>query len=805
MPESVEEIASCHACGSPMDVTAVAPFAKVECPSCGAHTRVKCKFGPYTLLRRHAIGGMSVVFVAHDDILNREVAVKILNESYSADARRIAAFEEEACITASFSHPHVVRVFTTGRAFERFFIAMELVVGGHFEHQINVRGTIPEREMLPLAIQVAEGLKAALAAGLIHRDIKPGNILLDGDGNAKIVDFGLALLLDKSGTVQAQEIWATPYYVPPETIEGDPEDFRSDMYAFGATLYHALAGRPSCNEESMATNILRDAKRKVVPLHSAASWITPQTCAVVERAMAYEPDQRFQSYDEMIARLNDALKQLRTGATSQHLEPAGSKRRQSGKRRAERLLTVVGVAASLVVLAGGAWWMTRNPLKPAAKPVAPLVDTTLPTDPAEPLNDPADATRIMQLYREARGALENGNYHKAGELFGSLRDDAAGQEPTRTWAGVEAVVMSYLDGKPAKARKEAKVTAAHITAAQLDDPSIKPLLLPTLENLDTLPPIAADANGLAGGGTPQAMAWLLSGLKNWEQGQLTEAADFFTAVSTAKLEPQDIWATYQKIAGDYLTDFKALSNPVFDKLPVGRNACERALKELTSIHAELKTRGRAPFNVTAWKRDVEKQARQPAPPEAAESPDHNPPPAPTGPATLATVLETLARYANVCNFQDATSYLESLPADPAGASRKALLELTNCAVCFIRDLTTELRHAEVNVDGRLKTGDAFAKISAIDTAGKVLVTLPSGRARDCEWGDIAPASIIEIYRLLIKNETQEKVRLRGHECAIAFEWLAGDRVRALSAAEQLAPNPTFFKGRWKDLVKGLPK
>ena len=788
-----------------MDVTAVAPFAKVECPNCGEHTRVKCKFGPYTLLRRHAIGGMSVVFVAHDDILNREVAVKILNESYSADARRIAAFEEEARITASFSHPHVVRVFTTGRAFERFFIAMELVVGGHFEHQINERGTIPEREMLPLAIQVAEGLKAALAAGLIHRDIKPGNILLDSGGNAKIVDFGLALLLDKGGTVQAQEIWATPYYVPPETIEGYPEDFRSDMYAFGATLYHALAGRPSCNEESMATNILREAKRKVVPLHAAASWISQQTCAVVERAMAYEPDKRFQSYDELIARLNDALKHLQTGITSQHLEPAGSKRRQSGKRRVERLLTGAGVAASLVVLAGGAWWMTRNPLKPAVKPIAPVVDTPLPTAPEEPSSNPADATRIVQLYREARGALEHGDYHKAGELFGSLRDDAAGQEPTRTWAGVEAVVMFYLDGKSGKARKEAKVTAAHITAAQLDDPSIKPLLLPLLENLDSLPPIAADTNGLAGSGTPQAMAWLLSGLKNWQQGQLTEAEAFFSAVSTAKLEPLDIWAAYQKIAGDYLADHKALSNPVFDKLPADKNACERAIKQLTSIQSELKTRGRAPFNVAAWKLDLERQARQPAPPEAVESPGHNPPPAPAGPATLATVLEMLARYASACNFQDATTYLESLPVDPAGASRKSLLELTNCAVCFIRDLSTELKHAEANVDGRLKTGEAFTKIAAIDAAGKVSVTLPSGRSRDGEWGDIAPASIIEIYRLLIKNETQEKVRLRGHECAIAFEWLAGDRARALSAAEQLAPNPTFFKGRWKDIVKGLPK
>ena len=186
--------------------------------------------------------------------------------------------------------------------------------------------------MLTLAIQVAEGLKAALGAGLIHRDIKPGNILLDGQGHAKIVDFGLALLVGKGGTAQATEMWATPYYVPPETIEGFPEDFRSDLYAFGATLYHALAGKPPCNEESMATNLLREAKRKVVPLQTSAPWVTARTCAVVDRAMSYDPAKRFSSYDEMIAYLTDALKHLRSGPPLPRPETTTSKRRQQAKR-----------------------------------------------------------------------------------------------------------------------------------------------------------------------------------------------------------------------------------------------------------------------------------------------------------------------------------------------------------------------------------------------------------------------------------------------------------------------------------------
>src|SRR5512144_1425557 len=98
MSETKRTIAYCHACGGPMDVSAVAPFTNVECPKCGKHTRVKREFGPYTLVRRHAVGGMSMVFVAHDNTLDREVALKILSEDFSADERRIAAFEEEARI-----------------------------------------------------------------------------------------------------------------------------------------------------------------------------------------------------------------------------------------------------------------------------------------------------------------------------------------------------------------------------------------------------------------------------------------------------------------------------------------------------------------------------------------------------------------------------------------------------------------------------------------------------------------------------------------------------------------------------------
>ena len=420
MSESGATIAYCHSCGAAMDVTAVAPFSNVECPKCGKHTRVKREFGPYTLMSRHAIGGMSMVFRAHDNTLDREVALKILSEEFSADSRRIAAFEQEARLTASFSHPNVVRVLTTGRAFDRFYIAMEFVPGGHFEQQIRERGRIPEVEMLPIAIEVAQGLKAAHAAGLIHRDVKPGNILLDGDGHAKLVDFGLALVT-QGGKARATEMWATPYYVPPETVEGESEDFRSDMYAFGATVYHALAGKPPCGEESMATDVLRQAKKKIVPLGTAAPHVSAETCRIVERAMAYSPKDRYHSYDELLANLGSALRHLKSGGG----ESSGNVTKRRLRQKRQEKLTIAAIAAGVLIAGVTTAVLLRKPTGQAIHhgpdhPHGTTGDDGSAGQGNDPLITPEMAAEVGRMYREARTALASGNYAEASRGFLNL-------------------------------------------------------------------------------------------------------------------------------------------------------------------------------------------------------------------------------------------------------------------------------------------------------------------------------------------------------------------------------------------------
>ena len=401
-----------------MDVSALSPFTMVECPQCGVQTRVKSRFGPFRLVRRHAVGGMSMVFAAQDETLDREVALKILNEDYSADERRIAAFEQEARLTASFSHPHVVRVFTTGRAFGRFYIAMEMVPGGHFEQRIHDLGKIPEAEMLPLAIEVARGLKAAKAAGLIHRDVKPGNILLDAEGHAKLVDFGLALVT-QGGKARASELWATPYYVPPETVEGAEEDFRSDIYAFGATLYHTLSGKPPCGEESMSTDALREAKKHVLPLEKMDPSISGRHLPAGQQGDGLSmPRTAMHSYDELIADLTNALARLKNGgaAATTASGRCAHERAASGCCCPWRQWS----SPSSRLLSWFSWHLTqRVPHEPE------VVQTPVIAPPPAPVDEVDHSAEIARGFREARAALEAADFEKAGaRVHGAARQSA---------------------------------------------------------------------------------------------------------------------------------------------------------------------------------------------------------------------------------------------------------------------------------------------------------------------------------------------------------------------------------------------
>jgi serine/threonine protein kinase len=783
-------IAYCHACGAAMDVTSLPPFTNCSCPACGKHTRVKREFGPYTLMHRHAAGGMSMVFGAHDNTLDREVAIKILNETYSSDERRIAAFEHEAKLTASLGHPHIVKVLTTGHAFGYFYIAMEFVPGGHLEHQIREQGKIPEVDMLGLAIEVAQGLRAAHAAGLLHRDIKPGNILLDAEGHAKLVDFGLALVT-QGGKATAAEIWATPYYVPPETIEGAEEDLRSDIYAFGSTLYHAIAGKPPCDETSMATEALREAKRHVIPLSIADPSISQETAALVDKAMAFLPENRFQSYDELLA----ALTRARGIAASGHHQPTESELRRmrlmEKRRRHQRIaiisvISIVAVFVLLIMLSG----TSRKPADTGSLPAAPS-----PTNGNTSLPAGTSAAELARSYYRARTSLENKEYSNAADVFAKLLAHPKFEEPSRTMAGVESVLATYLDGKPQAARRNANELRKHLRGQKDKDSALIPSLSATIDGLDNYTPLATPKPG-SPSGAQDVIAAMLAGLKNWEQGMLDEAVPCFRQAVSLPLSDDDTWAAvYQKKARDYLDDHQILLSPVFTAFPSDRNACRKAGDELESMHSKVKTRGRARYNIRAWQEDIRRHAMllgaSPAitAPLPSERPfDHD-------------LLKRIINLHKSYQFAEAALAIKDLSSDPPGVKRTSLISATEAASSFLLDLHNDVSKGRVAADFTLPSG---RKVSAISLSGdgKLIAQTDAG-VTPFQWKNLTPDALIALHRSLVRGTTAEPAVLRRHECAIWFDWLVGSRERAVQAADKLGQtNPSFAK-RWNDAISGL--
>jgi serine/threonine protein kinase len=233
----------CPSCEQAIDVTEIKIGSTIGCPYCEHRFVVWKDFNEYRLEELVGEGGMGSVYRATDMNLNRVVAVKLLREELSADEKFISTFLREVEITASLTHPNIVQVYSFGEHLNHYYLVMEFIGHHTLDDVIMEQGRLNEVDVLDIAIGVASGLNFALQRGqLVHRDIKPGNILFGHNNTPKVVDFGLAMTPETADT--DEEIWGTPYYVSPERLEGNPEDFRSDMYSLGVSLYHALAGRP---------------------------------------------------------------------------------------------------------------------------------------------------------------------------------------------------------------------------------------------------------------------------------------------------------------------------------------------------------------------------------------------------------------------------------------------------------------------------------------------------------------------------------------------------------------------------------
>ncbi len=526
----------------------------------------------------------------------------------------------------------------------------------------------------------------------------------------------------------------------------------------------------------MATDVLREAKKKVRPLGTVDASISSATCRIVDRAMAYDPAGRFSSYDELIAGLTTALDHLKSGRED---SPAPAR----GNRRA----WIVAAGVVMVSALSLAMWIGN---RPAPEPVSIMPPRPAPNSVPNGVDHSAE---IARSYRAARTAADAGDFQTAEREFGALHDNPQVQEPTRSWAGVEAVLAAFLDARAEDALRRALNLREHLRTLPPSHPLAGPQWAALLDSMEDLRPLAVPEARSPGSTLAAAM---LAGMKNWDQGLLDEAAACFNAAAAVQLPPDDGWAVlYQKMSAEFLHDYHVLSGALFTVEPADRAGCEKTIAQLDEAMASLKTRGRARFNVRAWQLDLKRRVilfagariKSPA----------------TGPSPE-TVLAKLAEFSADRRFAESTVWLKELPDDVPGVTRQALLSMAEAASVFLTDISEDLSREPFTGELPLKEGGSVTRIS-VGMDGSITAIPTSGGTRSCEWKDFAPDALIAMHRVLVANTASVTERLRRHECVIAFDWLAGNRERALAAAAKLSEISPAFRKRWDAISAGLPR
>jgi eukaryotic-like serine/threonine-protein kinase len=249
------------------------------------------------------------VYRAFDNVLERMVAVKLMKKEFSSDPAALEGFYREARACARLNHTNIIHIYSFDEYDGQMYLVMELADHGSLDSRIEKQGRVSELHVLDIGAKISSALDLALKHDLLHRDIKPGNILFDADNEPKLVDFGLARSVEAEPE-SASVTEGTPYYVAPEKIKREKETFLSDMYSLGATLYHALTGHVPFEAPTVEQLVEAHVHEALTPPNMVLPEITQLTSDALVKVMAKNPADRFLSYDEFVMALTDARSHL---------------------------------------------------------------------------------------------------------------------------------------------------------------------------------------------------------------------------------------------------------------------------------------------------------------------------------------------------------------------------------------------------------------------------------------------------------------------------------------------------------------
>ncbi|XAM00300.1 protein kinase [Phycisphaeraceae bacterium D3-23] len=257
----------------------------------------------YQILSKLGAGAMATVYKARQLSLDRIVAIKVLPQKHSNDPNFIQRFHDEGKAAAKLNHPNIVGAYDVGQAGNFHYFVMEFVDGRTVYDDISKHGAYSEEDALKIAIQVTQALTHAHAAGFIHRDVKPKNIMISNSGTVKLADMGLARAVSDREAAEAEQgkAYGTPYYISPEQIRGEVEiDFRADIYAMGATLYHMVTGRVPYEGPNPSAVMHRHLKDELIPPDHINTHLTSGISEIIEVAMAKSTRKRFATTEDLL-------------------------------------------------------------------------------------------------------------------------------------------------------------------------------------------------------------------------------------------------------------------------------------------------------------------------------------------------------------------------------------------------------------------------------------------------------------------------------------------------------------------------